>query len=94
MKPTAETLVRLALLFDVSLDILMQKDNLAKDKIQTEMQIEEAEQEIKKLMKEAKSIPNQEQKETVEQLLSQFGEFAKLLKGLNRETAETTDKNE
>ena len=93
-EPTAETLVRLALLFDVSLDILMQKDNLAKDKIQTEMQIEEAEQEIKKLMKEAKSIPNQEQKETVEQLLSQFGEFAKLLKGLNRETAETTDKNE
>lgn len=51
-EPPAEVLVRLSMLYDVSIDVLVQKDNLNKDKLTVKKQLDIYDEQIKQLKAE------------------------------------------
>ncbi len=80
----AEILVRLSLYYDVSLDVLMQRDNMAKDKLETSKQLDNAQAEIAELQK---MLANKDEntQEQIGKILDSFSSLADILKGLNNQ---------
>lgn len=80
----AEILVRLSLYHDVSLDMLMQRDNMTKNKLETSKQLDDIKTEIDDLQK---ALANKDEgtKEQIGKILDSFSALADVLKSLNNE---------
>lgn len=58
-EPPAEVLVRLSLFYEIPIDILVQRDNMSKDKMTAKKQLEEYEKQIQELKEQlSNSDPN------------------------------------
>lgn len=84
----AEILVRLSLYYDIPLDVLMQRDNMAKNKLETSKQLDNAQAEIAELQKKLASesdVKDEDTKEQIGKLLDSFSNLTEILKGLNNQ---------
>ena len=82
-EPPAEILVRLSMLYDVSIDIIVQKDNMSKDKMALKKQLEQYEEQIQLL--KAKLLEGDPEAQKT------FGEMLEQMQNLTDAIKATTD---
>ncbi len=81
----AEVLLRIAMYFDVPLDMLMQRDNVAKDKYKLSKQLDGASQEIAELSKAlAEKEMSPEEKMEAYKAIESLSKLADALKSLTK----------
>ncbi len=89
-EPPAEILVRLSFYYDVPLDVLMQRDNMTKDKLTAKKQIEIFEQGIQEMREKIYSNDEETTKKMQGMLdsLLQLGDIMKSLTGTDKKEDE------
>ena len=89
-EPPAEMLVRLSFLYDVPIDVIVQKDNFTKDSLAVRKQLEGFE-EIADEIKSRVLSGDPETREVLSNLADMLGEFSERIKQLQPKDTNKTD---